>query len=286
MFSINTNNEKKFKTLNYLGAANKYSFKKMLEELKLNITDNKDVKNQLFGPGTKDDIYKFLSGTIGLTPVLSKNNITDGGVTMWGYGLNKEVITKHANFGGNIILLDKLYYKNVLSIKDKKMHSIEHLPNVKVSDTLVDIIMNMCKRIHQTKQTVDSLDTPERQLFDWLLYVSGISKSIGKGIDNKKDTIIKELKQRFKITEAEIQAGNNNPVVKSELKEIVIKLILYNVISQNNGKNYLKQFEKKTKYLYNMNLYFLKKYYVTQYYIYVFGNRCWKTQRNTKKQTS
>ena len=35
-----------------------------------------------------------------------------------------------------------------------------------------------------------------------------------------------------------------------------------------------------------MNLYFKKKYYVTQYYIYVFGNRCWKTQRNPKKQTA
>jgi hypothetical protein len=39
-----------------------------------------------------------------------------------------------------IILLDKLYYKNKLSIKDKRMHSVEHLPNVKVSDTLADII--------------------------------------------------------------------------------------------------------------------------------------------------
>jgi hypothetical protein len=32
-----------------------------------------------------------------------------------------------------------------------------------------------------------------------------------------KDANIKELKQRFKIVEAEIQAGNNNPVVKTEL---------------------------------------------------------------------
>ena len=42
-----------------------------------------------------------------------------------------------------------------------------------------------------------------------------------------KDANIKELKQRFKIVEAEIQAGNNNPVVKAELKEIINKLVLY-----------------------------------------------------------
>ncbi len=103
----------------------------------------------MFGPQyTKDDIFEYLRDTIGLTEVKSKNNIVDGGVTMWGYGLqpNKEAITNHANFGNNIILLDKLYYKNILSIKDKKMHSVEHLPNVKVSDTLADIIINMCKK--------------------------------------------------------------------------------------------------------------------------------------------
>jgi hypothetical protein len=244
MFSINTNNEKNFKAFNYLGATNKYSFKKMLEELKLNINQNKDIKDQLFGPGTKDDVYRYLKDTIGLTPVISKNNIVDGGVTMWGYGLppNKEVITKHAKFGKNIILLDKLYYKNILSIKDKKMHSVEHLPNVKVSDTLADIIVNMCKNERPTKETLDTLSSSERQLFDLLLYVSGLGKSIGKGVISTKDTNIKELKQRFKMVEAEIQAGNNNPVVKAELKEIINKLVLYNVISQNNGKKYLQQY--------------------------------------------
>ena len=242
MFSVNTNNERNFKVFKFTGN-DKYAFKKMLEELKLNINTNKDIRDQLFGTSSnKDSIYTFLKNTIKLASVVAKSDIVENNITMYGWGLNKEVITKHAKLGKNIILLDKLYYKNVLSIKDKKMHSIEHLPNVKVSDTLADIIINMCKNERPTKETLDSLDTDERKLFDLILYVSGLGKSIGKGIDNKKDTIIKELKQRFKITEAEIRAGNNNPVVKSELKEIVNKLILYNVISQNNGKNYLKQF--------------------------------------------
>ena len=245
MFSINSNNERNFKAFNF-NTSNKYGFRKMIEELKLNLNKNTDIRHQLFGTkGTKDDVYEYLRDTIGLTEVKSKNNIVDGGVTMWGYGLqpNKEAISKHANFGKNIILLDKLYYKNVLSIKDKKMHSIEHLPNVKVSDTLADIIINMCKKINPTKQVLEELSSSERQLFDILLYVSGLGKHIGKGvIENKKDAIIKELKERFKMVEAEIQAGNNNPVVKAELKEIINKLVLYNVISQNNGKKYLQQY--------------------------------------------
>jgi hypothetical protein len=89
------------------------------------------------------------------------------------------------------------------------------------------------------------LSSSEKQLFDLLLYVSGLRKSkhVNKTENTSaKDANIKELKQRFKIVEAEIQAGNNNPIVKAELKEIINKLVLYNVISQNNGKKYLQQY--------------------------------------------
>jgi hypothetical protein len=195
----------------------------MLEEFNLNFKKNKDVKHQLFGTkDLKDDIIVFLRDTIGLSEVKSKN-IVDGGITMWDYGLppSKESITKHTNFGKNIILLDKLYYKNILSIKDKKMHSFEHLPNVKVSDTLTDIIINMCKKAHPTKQVLDNLNSSERQLFDILLYVSGLGKHIGKDvIENKKDANIKELKKRFKIVESQIQdyvRGHGHPVIREKL---------------------------------------------------------------------
>ncbi len=125
------------------------------------------------------------------------------------------------------------------------MHSVEHLPNVKVSDTLADIIVNMCSNEQPTKQALDTLSSSEKQLFDLLLYVSWVRKS--KHIDlrentSAKDANIKVLKHMFKIVEADIQAGNNNPVVKTELKEIINKLVLYHVIRQNNGEKYLQQF--------------------------------------------
>ena len=87
---------------------------------------------------------------------------------------------------------------------------------------------------------LDSLKTSERELFDLLLYVSGLSKKFLTM--NKKDEYINELKERLKLVEGEIRAGNDNPVAKSELKDIVHKLQLYNVISMNNAKSYLKQF--------------------------------------------
>jgi hypothetical protein len=68
------------------------------------------------------------------------NHDDTGLVVTVGWGMKSDDVPKHAHFGKNIILLNKLYFQNVLSIKDKKMHSVENFPNVKVSDKLTDIL--------------------------------------------------------------------------------------------------------------------------------------------------
>ena len=79
----------------------------MLKEFKLSETINLDIKRQLLGSSNvKEFVITHLKKT--LTVGQAKNVIVQG-VTMVGAGLipNKEVITKHANFGKNIILLNK-----------------------------------------------------------------------------------------------------------------------------------------------------------------------------------
>ena len=191
----------------------------------------------------KYHMYENLLKTIGLeeTTPLKTNFIhnTTGDPIKIGWGMKNDDVPKHAHFGKNIILLNKLYYQNVLSIKDKKMHSVENFPNVKVSDKLTDILYHMCiKNTKPTKESINTLNATEKKLFDLLLYVSGLGKNIG----TNKDENITELKDRLKLVESQIRAGNNNPVVKKEMKEIIQKLYLYKVISHNNGKAYLKQF--------------------------------------------
>ena len=156
-----------------------------------------------------------------------------------GYGIINDNIPKQVNFGKNIILLNKLYYKNILSVKDKNLHAVEYLPNVKVSDNFVDIIFSMTKNKQPSKETISTLSTDEQHLLDTLLYISGIKSS---SVSNNKDDIIKELKNKLRLAEGQIKAGNDNPVVKEELKDIIKKLYLYNVVSLKNSKEYLKQF--------------------------------------------
>ena len=57
------------------------------------------------------------------------------------------------------------------------MHSVENFPNVKVSDKLTEILYHMCiKNTKPTKESINSLNTNEKKLFDLLLYVSGLGK--------------------------------------------------------------------------------------------------------------
>ena len=49
------------------------------------------------------------------------------------------------------------------------------------------------------------------------------------------------IKERFKIVEGEILAGNNNPEVMNELKEILLKLHHFNAISIHAIRKYLSQ---------------------------------------------
>ena len=150
-----------------------------------------------------------------------------------------EEIPKVINFGKNKLLLNKLYYNNILSVKDGKMHSIENMPNKHVSDDFVKIIYNIYN--NQTNNDISLIDK-ELELFHLLLFVSGLNKK--KNIDIKRDDNVHKLKERLLLVESQIKAGNNNPAVKEELQQIIKKLYLYKAISLNNAKEYIKQFNK------------------------------------------
>ena len=234
-----TNVENTYKRIDF-NKNTKISFKKVLGLVGLDANIKNDDYKQVFGKSLdKKDVYNFLKANFmeETTPLKTvKDDETNGNISGW--GMKNDDVPKTATFGKNIILLHKLFYKNILAIKDKKMHAVEHFPNVKVSHNLADVIINMCKNIPPTKQTLESLKTSEREIFDLLLYVSGLNKKLS----TKKENNVNELKERLKLVEAEIRAGNNNPVAKKELKGIVQKLQLYNCISMNNAKNYLRQF--------------------------------------------
>lgn len=189
-----------------------------------------------------NSLYDILENKFGLSPIegiksVKINNLT--GSRRWGWGLshpNEEVPT-YAKFGNLEILLNKLFYKNILSLRYKSGHSIEGFKNTKVSDTFVEIIMKMYKD-ENIDGLVKNLSTTETGLYNSILYMAGLHKKFKA---NHKETLA-ELKERFKICEGEIVSGNNNPEVLKELKELLLKLHHLNAISLQSIKKYLKQF--------------------------------------------
>ena len=89
---------------------------------------------------------------------------------------------------------------------------------------------------------INKLNSDEKELYNILLLVSGIHKNI-KINDKEKIQQMNKLKNRLEVAEGEIKAGNDNPIILSELQEIIYKLYHLNAVSLYNARNYLKQFK-------------------------------------------
>ena len=142
IFTSDSNDQGSFKNLSFV---EKGGFKKMIKDLELNDSKNKARLDDLLGTDLKKDkIFDYLiQPSSGLKPIdsTSINKTATFGKVLYGYGLNK--IPETTQFGKNIILLKKLYYNNILSIKDRNLHNIEGIKNIPVSDNLVKIIMDI-----------------------------------------------------------------------------------------------------------------------------------------------
>lgn len=240
VFSSDTGLKGSFSRINF---KEKTGFSKILKELKLSQDNNKDILLKIFGDNlSKDAIYDRLSSD--LTPVdasiISKKRDMSNKI-VYGFGLNNK-IPETAQFGKNIILLKKLYYNNILSIKDRNLHNIEGIKNIPVSDNFVKIIMDIVTKQKPSLYNINKLKSDEKELYNILLLISGAHKNI-KINDSEKTQQINNLKNRLEIAEGEIKAGNDNPIILSELQEIIYKLYHLNAVSLYNARNYLKQFK-------------------------------------------
>ena len=176
------------------------------------------------------------------TPIFYKKySKTQGGRKTeieYGMGLPAENIPQYVPFGNVILLLQKLYYHNQLSVKNKQMKSVAGFRTTKVSEAFVKLIMNMVQGLKPTHSDISALSANERQVYDRLIQVANLNKAVA----NHGDKTIADLKHRLKMIEAEIEIGNNNPMLKKELYGILHALKNFKVITQSQIDKYIKQF--------------------------------------------
>ena len=71
------------------------------------------------------------------------------------------------------------------------------------------------------------------------MHLSGLRKEHNNLIP---DEHIKNLKNRLKLIEGEIEAGNDNKELFIELKQVLLKMFHYHLLTMSEVKKYISQF--------------------------------------------
>jgi len=153
-----------------------------------------------------------------------------------GYGIKDET-PEYVEFGKHILLLKKLFLKNILSLHKKNHQKIAGFKNYNVSNEFVNLIMKILKKENISTSDIANLKIGEKELLDNLLALCELNKKIitGSGVDS-----ISKIKEQLKLIEGQIEAGNNNPVMKDELYKSLFKLVNFGAISEKQARTHYK----------------------------------------------
>jgi hypothetical protein len=152
-----------------------------------------------------------------------------------GEGIKNHDLPSTVPFGKISLDLNKLFYQNVLSIKRHNGNKIIGHRNKRVSDNFVDIIMKMFENKPITQSDLKNIKD-ERLLYDNLIVQSGLHKS--KSIPTTIEQTSQEMKNRLGLIVGEIEAGNSNKSLLTELHELLFKMVRVHLISKSAATKY------------------------------------------------
>ena len=152
-----------------------------------------------------------------------------------GKGLKSQVFPQNFVFGKISIDLNKLFYQNILSIKQHNGHKILGHRNKRVSDNFVDVILKMIDDKTISQSDLKNIKD-ERLLYDNLIVQSGLHKS--KSIPTTIEQTSQEMKNRLGLIVGEIEAGNSNKSLLPELHELLFKMVRVHLISKSAATKY------------------------------------------------
>lgn len=154
-----------------------------------------------------------------------------------GSGLTRKH-SKVVPFGRVDIHPQRLFYDNVLKIT-KNGRAVTGMPNVKVSDAFGDVVLSVLKGQTPTLSAFKRMTAEDKKLYDMLVFASGLQKdveTVGSGV--KQD-----LKKRLELIEGEIQAGNSNPLLIKEARQVLHRMAQMKMVSRPKAVAHLKQLQ-------------------------------------------
>lgn len=130
----------------------------------------------------------------------------------------------------------KLFYENILKIT-RKGKRLTGFPNVKVSNEFVNFLFKILDGHQPTLRDVNHLSAGEKQLFDSIVFTSGLQKKVeptGSGVKQS-------FKDRLALIEGEIEAGNTSEELIKEARKILQHLARMKIIGHRAAAAHLKQ---------------------------------------------
>jgi hypothetical protein len=156
-----------------------------------------------------------------------------------GEGLSHEKKDKKVKFGDVVIMPNKLFYDNILSISRPDGVKINGFKNRHVSDDFVVTVIKILHKRDDFHTDLSKLSSSERVLLDNLLKIANLHKKVVTGSGSQS---INKLKNELQILEGQIQAGNNNESLKKKLHDILHKLAYFKVISLPQANKHYKEY--------------------------------------------
>lgn len=155
---------------------------------------------------------------------------------IFGMGL-KDDTPEYVQFGKYILLLKKLLLKNILSLHKKNHLKLSSFKNKKVSNEFVNLIFKLLDKQIITVQDLAILKIGEKEILDNLLGVCELNKKIitGSGLET-----LNKVKEKLNLIQGQIEAGNNNPIMKQELHDVLFQLVNLNAITERQARQHYK----------------------------------------------
>ena len=201
-------------------------------------SNNKDINENDISEFIKNEItnHPFKATTApAAAPAPAEAPPEDRLLAEIGSGISHRALPSSFVFGRIKIDLNKLFYRNILSITDRKGKKMNGIMNKHVSDNFVEIIFKILENKNITKTDLKNIHS-ERILYDNLIVQSGIHKS--KSIPTTIEDTAPEMKNRLGLLTGEIEAGNSNVALLKELHELVFKMAQINLISRSAATSY------------------------------------------------
>jgi hypothetical protein len=190
------------------------------------------LRPKMFGKKKPEDEFDLLDFGP-KTAVVAKKS----GEGLSGHGINNHVLPSTVPFGKIALDLNKLFYQNILSIKRHNGNKIIGHRNKRVSDNFVDLILKLFENKPITQSDLKNIKD-EQMIYDNLIVQSGLHKL--KKIPTNIEQTSEQMKNRLGLITGEIEAGNSNKVLLTELHELLFKMVRVHLISKNAAAAYYK----------------------------------------------